>query len=132
MSSAELYTPAVLVPAPVPLSFSGDGGGQGAICRVTTWAIASPGYPAVAGELLALYTTSLVHGSVIPPQVAVGGHLALVLSFGAAPDSPGYYWVIFQVPSDGENVRREPTGQLIPWFVENVPSENSPFRHLAQ
>ena len=46
-----------------------------------------------------MYTTSLAAGGVIPPQVAVGGQLAGVLYFGAAPGYPGYYQVNFRVPS---------------------------------
>jgi hypothetical protein len=41
MSSAELYTPAVLVPAPVLFSTSGDGKGQGAIWHAQTGKIAT-------------------------------------------------------------------------------------------
>jgi len=50
MSSAELYTPAVLVPAPVLFSTSGDGKGQGAIWHAQTGQIATADNPAVAGE----------------------------------------------------------------------------------
>ena len=45
-----------------------------------------------------MYTTSLTDGSVIAPQVIVGGRLAQVLYFGAAPGYPGYYQVNFGVP----------------------------------
>jgi hypothetical protein len=38
-----------------------------------------------------MYTTSLADGNVTPPQVIVGGRLAQVLYFGAAPGYPGYY-----------------------------------------
>ena len=96
-SSAELYTPRVLVPAPVLLSFSGDGQGQGAIWHATTGQVASPDNPAVAGETLSMYTTSLADGGVIPPQVAIGGRLAEVLYFGAS-GYPGYNQVNFRVP----------------------------------
>ena len=38
-----------------------------------------------------MYTTSLVEGGVIPPQVSVGGRLAGILYFGDAPGYPGYF-----------------------------------------
>jgi hypothetical protein len=98
MSSAELYTPAVLVPAPALFSTSGDGKGQGAIWHAQTGQIASADNPAAGGEALSMYTTSLSDGSVIPPQVTVGGRLAPVLYYGAAPGYPGYYQVNFVVP----------------------------------
>jgi galactose oxidase-like protein len=97
VASAELYTPAVLVPAPVLFSLSGDGKGQGAIWHAQTGQIASAGGPAVAGEALSMYTTSLADGGVIPPQVAIGGRLAEVLYFGAS-GYPGYNQVNFRVP----------------------------------
>jgi uncharacterized protein (TIGR03437 family) len=99
MSSAELYTPAVLVPAPVLFSTSGDGKGQGAIWHAQTGQIATADNPAVGGEALSMYTTSLADGSVIPPQVIVGGRLAPVLFYGAAPGYPGYYQMNFVVPA---------------------------------
>jgi len=98
-SSAEIYTPPVLIPAPALFSMSGDGRGQGAIWHAQTGQIASADSPAAAGESLSMYTTSLSDGSVIPPQVAVGGRLAQVLYFGAAPGYPGYYQVNFVVPA---------------------------------
>jgi uncharacterized protein (TIGR03437 family) len=83
MSSAELYTPAVLVPAPALFSTSGDGKGQGAILHANTARIASSNDPAVAGDYLEIYLTGLGDGSrVIPPQVAIGGRMAEVLYFG--------------------------------------------------
>ena len=99
LSSAELYTPAVLVPAPVLVSLSGDGKGQGAIWNPATGQIASSQNPTVAGEILSMYTTSLAEGGVVPPQVAIGGKLAEILFFGDAPGYPGYFQVNFRVPS---------------------------------
>ncbi len=98
-SNAEIYHPAVLLPAPQLFSVAGDGRGQGAIWHGTTGMIASPSNPAVAGEALSMYTTSLFEGGVIPPQVAIGGRLAEILYFGDAPGYPGYYQVNFQVPN---------------------------------
>jgi hypothetical protein len=97
--SAELYAPAVLVPAPVLFSLSGDGKGQGAIWHSATGLIASSQNPAVAGEILSMYTTNLAEGGVVPPQVAIGGKLAEILFFGDAPGYPGYYQVNLRVPS---------------------------------
>ena len=45
-----------------------------------------------------MYTTSLVEGGAIPPQVSVGGRRAEVLFFGDAPGYPGYFQVNFRVP----------------------------------
>jgi hypothetical protein len=96
-SSADLYTPAVLVPSPALFSLSGDGRGQGAIWHAQTGQMASAGNPAVAGEYLSMYTTSLPDRGVIPPQVSIGGRLAEVLYFGAS-GYPGYNQVNFRVP----------------------------------
>ena len=97
-SSAEIYTPPVLVPAPALFSLSGDGRGQGSIWHAQTGQIASAGNLAVAGEALSMYTTTLADGGVIPPQIAIGGRLAEVLYFGAS-GYPGYTQVNFRVPS---------------------------------
>ncbi len=98
-SSAELYTPATVVPAPVLFSLSGDGQGQGAIWNSQTGQIPSAANPAKAGDVLSMYTTSLSEGGVIPPRVAIGGQLAEVLYFGDAPGYPGYFQVNFRVPN---------------------------------
>jgi hypothetical protein len=96
--SAEIYHPNVLIPAPLLFSLSGNGRGQGAIWHAATGQAASANDPAVAGETLSMYTTNLIEGGVIPPQVAVGGRLAQVLYFGAS-GYPGYNQVNFRVPS---------------------------------
>lgn len=70
-------------PAPELFSIPGDGKGQGAIWHAQTGQIASAANPALAAEALRMYTTSLIDGSVMPPQVAVGGRLAQVLYMGA-------------------------------------------------
>jgi hypothetical protein len=97
-ASAELYTPTKLVPAPALFSLSGDGRGQGAIWHSQTGQIASADNPAIAGEALSMYTTSLADDGVIPPQVSIGGRLAQVLYFGAS-GYPGYNQVNVRVPS---------------------------------
>lgn len=99
LASAQIYHPGVIVPAPQLFSVSGDGRGQGAIWHATTGEITSPSSPAVAGEALSMYTTSLADGGAIPPQVAIGGELAEVMYFGAAPGHPGYNQVNVRVPS---------------------------------
>jgi hypothetical protein len=96
VAGAELYNPTVMIRAPMLLSLSSDGKGQGAIWDGVTGKLASSNAPAIAGEILSMYTRDL--GSVIPPQVAVGGRLAEVQYFGDAPGYPGYIQVNFRVP----------------------------------
>jgi len=98
LSSAEIYHPIEPVPAPVLFAVSDDGQGQGAIWHAATGQAASADNPATAGEALSMYTTSLVPGGVIPPQVSIGGFLGEILYFGDAPGYPGYYQVNFRVP----------------------------------
>ena len=97
--TAEIYQPAVLTPAPGLFSLSGDGRGQGAIWNPQTGQIASTDSPAVAGDVLSMYATSLFDGGVVPPRVAVGGRLAEILFFGDAPGYPGYSQVNFRLPN---------------------------------
>lgn len=98
VAMSELYTPPVLMPGPALFSISGDGRGQGAIWNGVTGLIVSPANPATAGDVLAMYTTSLFDGGVIPPQIAIGGQLAEILYFGGAPGYPGYNQVNFRMP----------------------------------
>jgi len=72
--------------------------GTFAIWHSQTGQIASAATPAIAGEALSMYTTNLVDGGVIPPQVTIGGRLAEVLYFGAS-GYPGFNQVNFRVPS---------------------------------
>ena len=97
-ATAEIYSPPMLVPAPVLFSLSGDGQGQGAVWHSATGQVASATSPAVAGEALSMYTTSLANGGVIPPQISIGGRLAEVLYFGPC-GYPGYNQVNFRLPS---------------------------------
>jgi hypothetical protein len=97
LASAEIYHPAVSKPAPVLYSQSGDG--QGAILHGGTARLASSSDPASAGESLEIYLTGLADGSVIPPQVVIGGRIAELLFFGKAPGFAGLNQVNVQVPS---------------------------------
>lgn len=96
---ADIYNPNVLSLAPKLFALAGGSIVQGAIWHASTGAIASPDSPAVAGEVLSMYTTSLSGSGLIPPQVAIGGRLAGIVYFGAAPGYPGYNQVNFRVPS---------------------------------
>jgi hypothetical protein len=99
VATAELFMPSVSMPAPVVLSVSGDGHGQGAILHSSTHQPVSANNLAVAGEELEIYVRGLAAGGVIPPQVAVGGRMAEVVSFGEASGHDGPNHVKIRVPN---------------------------------
>ena len=98
LSSAELYTPDVLVPTPALVSLSGDGHGQGAIFHGGTTHVADARDPAAAGESVDIYCIGLTTDSAIPPQVAIGGRMARLVRTSQVPGLPGVIQVIVSVP----------------------------------
>jgi hypothetical protein len=99
LNTAEVYTPPSLTPAPVLLSISGDGRGQGAIQHANTFRIASAADPAATGDYLSIYLTGLQQNKVIPPLVSIGGKLAEVTFFGDVAAYPGLNIINVRVPS---------------------------------
>jgi hypothetical protein len=98
-SNAEIYHPAVLVPSPQLFSVSGDGRGQGAVLHANIPQLASSDNPAAVGEALEIYLTGLGSGSLIPPQVVIGGRIAEVLWFGNTPGYAGLNQINVRVPN---------------------------------
>jgi uncharacterized protein (TIGR03437 family) len=98
-ANAEIYHPGVLLPAPQLFTLSGDGQGQGAILHAGTARVVTASDPGVPGEVLEIYGTGLKDGSVIPPQVAIGGRLAEILYFGNAPGFTALSQVNVRIPS---------------------------------
>jgi hypothetical protein len=96
-SSAEIYHPAITMPAPVVLSVAGS---QAAILHASTQRIVSQNQPAAAGEALEIYMTGLIDGGIIPPRAFIGGRMAEVLYFGNAPGFPGLNQINVRVPAD--------------------------------
>ena len=95
LDSAEIYHPAQTRPAPVLLSATD---GHAAVLHGSTQQIVSQTMPAAAGEALEMFMTGLIDGSVVPPQVFVGGRMAEVLFFGDAPGFPGLNQINVRVP----------------------------------
>jgi hypothetical protein len=98
-ASAEVYNPAVLVPAPALVSLSGGGQGQGAIFHTGTSGIAAPDDPAAIGEVVDINCLNLSTDGVILPQAVIGGRMAEVFSIRFAPGPSGVNRVTIRIPN---------------------------------
>jgi uncharacterized protein (TIGR03437 family) len=92
--SAEIYTPAMLVPAPVLTSLSEKG--QGAIFHAGTPHVAAPDDPAESGDILDISCTGLSRESAMLPHVSIGGRIVGIVS---VTGSPGSCRIRVRVPS---------------------------------
>jgi Galactose oxidase, central domain len=99
LASAELYSPDVLAPGPALVSLSGDGQGQGVIFHAGTTYVAGPDDPAAVGESVDIYCIGLTSGSMISPQVAIGGRMAALVAVSKVPGIAGVDQVRVRVPS---------------------------------
>ena len=108
VSSAEVYRPDVLVPTPSLLSLPGDHESQGAIYHARTSYVAGIEDPAIAGDEVDVLCMGLSANARIPPQVAIGGRLAEIVSLGDAPGRAGARTIRVRVP------RGVTTGSAVP------------------
>jgi uncharacterized protein (TIGR03437 family) len=99
LATAELYTPAVLVPAPTLLAVPGDTIGSGAIVHAATGRFVTANNPAVAGELLQIPCTNLNDESIILPRVIIGGVSAELLSWASADNEIGLTRLTVRMPA---------------------------------
>jgi hypothetical protein len=97
-ATAELYTPTVLVPAPTLLTVPGDSI-TGAIVHGGTGQLVTAENPAVAGELLQIPCTHLNEGSIIRPQVIIGGVAAELLLSMSSDDATGVTLLAVRTPA---------------------------------
>jgi hypothetical protein len=102
LSSAELYTPDVLVPGP---SLESDSAGQRAVFHAGTRHAVTADDPAAAGESVDIHCRCRSLGHAFKPQVAIGGRLATIQSIGNAPDLPGVISIRVRVPNSAAGPR---------------------------